>query len=180
MSDFALELEKLLSLHGSDFIRQLKLIASLNDFRPLKNEKGIFTVGGERCGDYQNLLNAARKAACHGYNVFMLPNPKGVRSADFIFEQQGVYKMYDLKTINGNASVGNRLNESIGQSNRVVLNMRCKYDTRALALDIKRYFERSSEPIEVAILKGRKLILIDRQFASSERFLKRFRNLYEK
>ena len=90
MSDFALELFKLLSLHGSDFVKQLKWIASLNDFRPLEGEQGIYTVGGEQCGDYRNLLNAARKAVYHGYNVYILPNPKGVRSADFIFEQRGV------------------------------------------------------------------------------------------
>ena len=96
MSDFALELLKLLSLHGSEFVKQLKWIASLNDFRPLDGEEKIFTVGCEQCGDYHNLLNAARKAVSHGYHVYILPNPKGMRSADFIFEQHGVYKLYDL------------------------------------------------------------------------------------
>ena len=80
MSDFAFELARLLSLEGSDFIQQLKLIASLRDFRLLEGENNIFTVGGEKCGDYNNLLNAAHKAVSHGYRVYILPNPKGVRS----------------------------------------------------------------------------------------------------
>ena len=113
MSDFAFELAKLLSLEGASFIKQLKLIASLRDFRPLNGEDGIYSVGGEQCGDFNNLLNAVRKAVCHGYRVFILPNPKGVRSADFIFEQKGIFKLFDLKTIYGTASIGNRLKESV-------------------------------------------------------------------
>ena len=46
------------------------------------------------------------------------------------------YKMYNLKTIQGKASVGNRLKESVGQANHVLLNIRCSYDTRTLAVDI--------------------------------------------
>lgn len=180
MSDFAFELAKLLSLHGADFIRQLKWIASLNDFRPLEAEEGIYTVGGQQCSDYHNLLNAARKAVSHGYQVYILPNPKGTRSADFIFKQHGVYKMYDLKTIRGNASVGSRLKESIGQTNRVLLNIRCDYNVRSLSMDIRCYFERSPEAIEVLIFKGNKMISINRRLAVNPKFQKLFRTMYEK
>ena len=65
-------------------------------------------------------LSDARKAVEHGYRVFILPNPKGIRTADFIFERKGVYKMFDLKTISGRNFVDNRLKESIGQTNHVV------------------------------------------------------------
>lgn len=60
-----------------------------------------------------------------------------IRTADFIFERKGVYKLFDLKTISGKNSVGNRLRESIGQTNRVLLNMANDYNTRLLASDIK-------------------------------------------
>ena len=180
MSDFAFELALLLSLKGSDFIKQLKLIASLRDFRLVKGENGIYTIGGEKCGDYNNLLNAAHKAGSHRYQVFILPNPKGVRTADFIFEQKGVYKLYDLKTISGTASAGNRLKESVGQTNRVLLNIRCNYDCRLLAMEIKHYFEISSDAIEVLIFKGAKLISVTRRFALHPKFKQRFRRIYEK
>ena len=36
------------------------------------------------------LMAAARKAVEHGYRVYILPNPKGIRTADFIFERKGV------------------------------------------------------------------------------------------
>ena len=37
--------------------------------------------------------------------------------------RKGFTRMYDLKTISGKASVSNRLAESVGQTNRVILNM---------------------------------------------------------
>ncbi len=47
-----------------------------------------YTTGGTKDDDYGNLLNAARKAVEHGYRVFIQPNPKGIRTADFIFDKQ--------------------------------------------------------------------------------------------
>ena len=44
---------------------------------------------------------AARKAVEHGYRVFMLPNPPGVKTPDYILERRGVYKLFDLKNISG-------------------------------------------------------------------------------
>ena len=85
---------------------------------------------GEQSADYDNLLNAARKAVEHGYRVYILPNPNGIRTPVFIFEKRGNYKTYDLKTIMGKSSAGNRLLESIGQSNRVLLNITADYNAR--------------------------------------------------
>ena len=76
--DIADELEELHYRRGSHFIWQLKVITSHPSFYPIKGEENIYTTGGR---------------------VFILPNPKGIRTADFIFERKGVYKMFDLKTI---------------------------------------------------------------------------------
>ena len=130
---------------GAFFVELLKEIISYGEFRPVENENNIFFTGGERDKDYPNLLNAARKAVAQGYRVFILPNPKGIRTADFIFERKGVIGLYDLKTIQGKASVSNRLNESIGQTNRVLLNIKTDYNGRLLASDIKSFFEKSKD-----------------------------------
>jgi hypothetical protein len=116
MNDISLELAKLHILTGADFVRQLKLIVAEGGFHPVEGETGIFSVGGEKGEDYDNLLKAARKAVEMDYRVFILPNPKSTKTADFIFERKGVYKMFDLKTIVGKGSVDNRLAESVGQS----------------------------------------------------------------
>ena len=96
---FADELQALHYLKGVQFINQLKLIVNSGEFRPIAGETNIFSAIGEESSDYDNLINAARKAVDHGYRVYILPNPKGIRTADFIFERKGVYKMFDLKTI---------------------------------------------------------------------------------
>jgi hypothetical protein len=88
--------------------------------------------------------------------VFLLPNPPGIRTADYIFVRKGAYKMYDLKTISGTSSVGNRLQESIGQTNRVLLNITTEYNPIALARHIRRYFEKNPQAVEVLVYKGKK------------------------
>jgi len=165
---------------GAFFVELLKEIISYGEFRPVENENNIFFTGGERDKDYPNLLNAARKAVAQGYRVFILPNPKGIRTADFIFERKGVIGLYDLKTIQGKASVSNRLNESIGQTNRVLLNMTTDYNARLLASDIKSFFEKSRDAIEVLVFKGNKTISIKRGLVQNSAFNRLFRNLYEK
>ena len=88
--------------------------------------------------------------------------------------------MYDLKTIQGKASVINRLLESIGQTNHVLLNMSTDYNARLLASDLKRYFEVNQDALEVLIFKGNKAISVKKGFAASNTFNRVFRKLYEK
>ena len=172
MHDITLELAKLQQLTGADFIRQLKLIVAFREFKSI--EDGIFSALGEDDEDYQSLMNAARKAVFHGYNVYILPNPGSIRTADFIFERKGVYKMYDLKTVVGKSSIGNRLTDSIGQTNRVLLNVSIDYNPIALARSVRTYFERNPHAIEVLIYKGRKSISVIREDIESPYFFKFF------
>ena len=140
MNNITDELAKLHELTGAEFSRQVERIALRNEFRPLEGETGIYITGGETDDDFENQLIAARKAVMHGYRVFILPNPKGIRTADFIFERKGTYRMYDLKTISGKASVINRLKESIGQCDHLLLNITTDYSPRRLAKELKTYF----------------------------------------
>ena len=174
------ELKELHNLKGASFIKKLKEIVYYGEFHPVEGEMGIYSTGGEQSPDYENLLNAARKAVEHGYRVFVLPNPKGTRTPDFIFEQKGNCKVYDLKTISGKASVSNRLFESIGQSNRVLLNMTVDYNARLLASGIKSYFETNQDALEVLIFKGKKVLPVNRIQVQSPDFNRVFRRRYEK
>jgi hypothetical protein len=87
-NDIAQMLALLHELQGIDFVRQLRLITERHEFSPLKDAPQIYTVGSEGSEDYHSLLDAAHKAVEHGYSVFVLPNPKGFRTADFIFERK--------------------------------------------------------------------------------------------
>ena len=87
LRNIAEQLADLHSLKGAGFISMLKEITQQRAFSPLEGESNIYTTCGTKDDDYDNLLNAARKAVEHGYRVFILPNPKGIRTADFIFER---------------------------------------------------------------------------------------------
>ena len=180
MSDFAVELYKLRQLSGADFIAQLKVVAARSEFHPLVNEPEIFTAGGEGREDYSNLINAASKAVAQGYRVFIfiLPTPKGIRMADFILVRKGVYKLFELKSISGKSSANNRLMESIGQTNHVMLNMLTDYDARQLAINVKGYFEANHEAREVIIVKGNKFLSVSRSFVDGKDFVKMFMKRY--
>ena len=178
--DITEQLADLYTLKGAGFISMLKEITQQRAFTPLEGESNIYTTGGSKDDDYDNLLNAARKAVEHGYKVFILPNPKGIRSADFIFERKGVYKMFDLKTISGKSSVSNRLLESIGQANHILLNMTTNYNARLLAKDISLYFSVNTNAFEVLVFKGSKSILIKRKAALDKSFVKKFMFAYNK
>ena len=69
--------------------------------------------------------------------------------------------MYDLKTVYGKGSVGTQLLDSIGQSNRILLNITSDYNARLLAADIKTYFEVNRKAIEVLLFKGKKAISVN-------------------
>ena len=172
------ELEDLHFLKGAQFINQLKQIIYYGEFHPVEGETNIFSAISEKNDDFDNLINAARKAVEHGYSVYILPNPKGIRTADFIFERKGVYKMFDLKTITGKNSVGNRLMESIGQTNHVLLNMQINYEPRLLAKEIQTYFEANKEAREVLIMKGSKLLPVSRRFVEGNFYFRMFIKRY--
>ena len=178
MNDFAEELYKLRWLSGADFITQLKVVTARSEFHPLADAPEIFTVGGEGREDYPNLINAAFKAVAKGYRVYILPTPKGIRMADFIMERKGVYKLFDLKSISGKSSANNRLMESIGQTNHVILNLLTDYDARQLAKDVRTYFEANQEAREVMIMKGNKVLSVSRRFVEGKNYVKMFMKHY--
>ena len=125
-------------------------------------------------------MNRLKKTAVeHGYRVYILPNPRSCRTADFIFEKKGILGLYDLKTVYGKGSVGTQLLDSIGQTNRVLLNMLTDYNPRLLAKDIRRYFERNTDAIEVLIMKGSRTISVKREDTLGQSYFKNFMMKYK-
>ena len=180
MSDIAAELAKLHVLKGADYSRQVERIARMGDFHLVEGEVGIYSTGGKKSDDYNNLLNAARKAVLHGYKVYILPNPSGINTADFIFERKGVYRMYELKTIQGDSSASNRLTDSISQSNHVLLNMTTRYNGGLLAVQIKSHFEQHDHALEVLIFKGKIALSIKKNSVFQKDFVRKFRKEFGK
>ena len=88
--------------------------------------------------------------------------------------------MYDLKTIQGKASILNRLVESIGQTNHVLLNLATEYNARLLALQIQKYFEWNPDAGQILIFKGNKMLVITRRTLADKNFIATFTKHYNK
>lgn len=174
------DIRNLRFLSGADFVAQLKRVVAHGEFYPYKIGSQIFITGGQGRDDFANQINAAQKAVKRGYIVYILPNPDFVRSADFIFVRKGVYKLFDLKTISGKSSAENRLIESIGQTNRVLLNINSNYNPSSLARSIKRYFENNNSALEVLIFKGKNTVSITRDLTMSPHYYQLFMKRYLK
>ena len=171
---------KLHELTGAEFSRQVERIAQMKVFHPLEDEVSIYTPGILKNDDFQNQLVAARMAVEFGYTVYILPTPRGSRTPDFILEKKNIYRAYDLKTIFGRSSVGQDLIDSIGQCNRILLNMQVEYSTRLLTSDIKTYFEVNKHATEVLIFKGHKRLSVNRRLTLNPAFYSVLKKMYEK
>ena len=86
--------------------------------------------------------------------------------------------MYDLKTVLGKKSVDTQLIDSIGQANRILLNVTSDYNPRQLAKDIKRYFERNRNAVEVLIMKGARTMSVIREDTLGQSYIRNFMMKY--
>ena len=171
------DMKELHDLKGKEYYQMLQKITQHKIYKEI--EKGIYSAINESDKDFDNLLSAARKAVDHGYKVYLLPNPSSTRSGDFILKRKNNYKLFDLKTVSGKASIDTQLLGSIGQTQRVFLNMTTKYSTRRMAGDIKKYFDQNEEALEVVIAIGKKMVSIERDFVSDKHFYANLRKLVE-
>ncbi len=167
-------------MNGSAYNIALEEICKLKCFKPYPNEQNIYWVGSIDDFDLENLLIAAKKAVSFGYTVYILPNPKNVRTPDFIFEKKGLYRDYDLKTINGKNSVGNSLMDSIGQTRHVLLNVNSNYNPRKLSEELVTYFERNVNALSVMLFKKKRLLFYNRDQALRPQFNRMFRKEWAK
>ncbi len=69
MNNITDELAKLHELTGAEFSRQVERIALRNEFYPLEGETDIYITGGETSDDFENQLNAARKAVVRQISI---------------------------------------------------------------------------------------------------------------
>lgn len=79
----------------------------------------------------------------------------------------------------GTGSIGTRLEESIGQTNRVFLNLATTYPTNRMTTEIKQYFEANNEALEVLVAVGKKMVSVDRDQVLDRNFHKHFRRKIE-
>lgn len=167
-------------ISGGELMQTLREIVAMHNFKTVDGHSGVRSAIDSKSPDYDNLLSASDKAVRHGYNVVMLPNPKGFRTPDVILYNGKFIAAYDIKTISGQNSVGNRLAESIGQTKRVILHMTTNYNPRSLAKEIQGYFQSYKNAQEVKIFKGGAMIEVSRSWTKEKGFLADFMRQYSK
>lgn len=179
----AADMARLQDLDGKAFGDQLKAIIqnNLKAFNPVKKHKGVYSAISDRSDDYNKLVDAAKKVVADGYKAYILPNPKGFRSADVILARKDIYKLYEVKTIEGGDSLSNRLRDSIGQSRRVLLNFTSAYDSSDMEREIRHFFNHNGSPQEILIYyKNKSLILTREGIGKKTKLWKKFDELFKK
>lgn len=180
-NDITKELSKLKDLKGKDYSNQLKTITEMNVFKRHPELKRVFWTENNNDPDLKNLLACAGKLTLDKNTmVYILPNPGSIKTGDYIVVRKNIFKDYDLKTISGKRSAGNRLIDSIGQSRRVILNMTTEYNPRILAKDVKTYFESNRNAVEVLILKNKKQVIVHRKETMERSFFETFLTKWNK
>ncbi len=165
---------------GVEYIKAVREITEMKIFKPVDGSKEIFSALGKSHSDFDNILDAAEKMVEKGCRVFILPNPGGTRSGDCILQKKSFVGLYDVKTIVGRGSIGSRLVESAGQAHRVILNIKSQYDPKTMAKELRTYFERNENALEVKVLKGNKEIPVIRRDTMKKDFDRNFVRRYKK
>ena len=83
-------------------------------------------------------------------------------------------RLWSMDTEYSSCLVDNRLSESVGQTNRVLLNLAVDYNPSGLARSIKHYFESNQSACEVLIFKGKKQLSITRKSLEDTNFFRTF------
>lgn len=162
----------------------LKEITQMRDFKPIRNlSNNKNTIYGFNIKQYDEILKQkempkniviAQKLLQNKYDVYLLPNVSGVKSADFIAAKSGKLFYFEAKTINGQSTIKQRLMEASTQSDRVILDIVGIDNGRDVANNIKWFFENNNSVKEVLILKNKRIIATNRQQALYKNFEKSF------
>lgn len=176
--DITRVLKSLQDKKGAEYINTLREIVTMKIFKPVKDSDNIFSALGKSNPDYDNIKHAVEKLVPKGYKAFILPNPKETKSGDCILQKGKFIGLYEVKTIIGKNSIGNRFESSVGQAHRVILNITSQYDPKAMAFEIRRHFENNKDALEVKVLKGSKEISVIKQDVKRDfdkNFIKRYK-----
>lgn len=125
-----------------------------------------------KTGETPNNLQIAQKFVMNGYDVFLLSNPRGTKSADFIIRKKNILFYVEGKTSSGGSTLSGRLSEGAKQADRIVINLTNYSKLKRLAENIKATFIQNPSLRELLIFKGSILIQIDRYLITSKDYSK--------
>ena len=156
----------------------LKWIVAQPTFTELKRlsqaENKIFTLYTDqfneilKTGEIPNNLQIAQKFVENGYDVFLLFNPKGTKSADFIIRQKNKLFYVEGKTSSGGSSLVHRFEKGAEQADRIAINFIGKPKFKPFLAEIISSFEKNENLKELYLFKKSRLISITRKLVNSK------------
>lgn len=128
--------------------------------------------------EFPGNLSLARKLMANGYDVYMLDNPNGIRSADFIATRKNMVYYLEGKTMNGKGSLDELLDKAASQAENIIVDVIGSEDAAYIAREIKSVFEHYIQLRSVGVFKGSRLIITTRRHLASSRFEREFIKLW--
>ncbi|MDD1539412.1 hypothetical protein [Riemerella anatipestifer] len=167
----------------------LKAITQMKEFEVVRHLSNADNkIYGFNIKQFDELLKAhempknitiAKKLLQNGYDVYLLPNVSGAKSADFIGVKGNKYYYLEGKTINGKSTIKQRLIEASTQSDRAILDIVGTKDTNEIYGNIKWFFENNDNVKEIIMFKGSRLISLTRRHLGSKISKKNFIKQWE-
>jgi hypothetical protein len=123
-------------------------------------------------------LTIAKKLAANKYDVYLLSNPNAAKSADFVVKRNNKLYYVEGKTLNGSGSLDHLLAKGASQSDCICVDVIGTNDTSYVSIEIQDAFK-NSDISEVWLLKGSRLMKINRYQVQSPKFGKWFKKQWE-
>lgn len=175
---------------NAEKVEILRQIIKTNKFEKLKyhsNNKG--SIYGINMGDFDKALTQkempknltiAKELTHNGYDVYLLSNPNSIKSADFILIKNDKLYYAEGKTMNGVNSLDTMLSKGSSQSDRIVIDIIGTNDVRYISREVKFAFQQNKDLKEILLLKGNRVININKQDATSKGYENRFKKIWNK
>lgn len=129
-------------------------------------------------GEMPANLALAKKFVAKGYDVYMLPNPKNTRSADYILRKDNKLYYTEGKFLTGKNSLDHKFYKE--QSERISIDVMSSISANYVSSIVKTSFEQYGNLKEVILFKGSRMITIDRRKAGNKKFEKFFVKIWNK
>ena len=133
-----------------------------------------------KTGEYPKNIQHAQKFVQHGYDVFLLSNPQGFKSSDFVIRKRGKLYYVEGKTSTGKHSLNHNFDDGSTQADRVSINFAGNTNTTYVRGEVKAAFVGNKHLKEVLIFRGSRLIKVTRQDALGKQFEKKFSKIWNK
>jgi hypothetical protein len=168
----------------------LQTIISSKSFKRLNyHSTAKNSIFGVNMGDFDRALSVnempknlaiAKKLLANKMDVYLVPNPNSSVSADFAVLRKNKVFYLEGKTLNGKNSLNHLFEKGATQSERICVDVIGTDNTNYISEQVEKAFQKSGSLKEILLLKGTRLIKVDRRIVSSNNFKSDFRKIWER